>query len=176
MAEIDVEIDEPTNSVVHEPSGETFSTRIVRWHDLRPRQKSDLQGWRFDWPREAREGPGDVVGLLVKGQGRIEGMAAFETKTGFLFVNLVESAPRNVGPNKLFRGVPANLFSFLCARSFALGFDGYLAFEAKTELIEHFEVALGATRVGSSTRMILATPGARRLVEQYRKESDQWPL
>jgi hypothetical protein len=119
---------------------------------------------------------GNLVGLLVVGRDSLEGMAAFETKKGFVFVNLVESAPRSVGQNKLFRGVPANLFAFLCARSFSLGFDGYVAFEAKTELLEHFKVALGAERVGSSNRMIIATPSSRRLVEHYHKEADEWPL
>jgi hypothetical protein len=100
---------------------------------------------------------------------------SLEPAEGFILVHLLESAPHNVGQNKLFRGVPGNLFAFACARSFAMNFDGYFALEAKSELIEHDKISLGAEQVGASNRMIIPSDGALRLVEQYHKESDRWP-
>ena len=150
MAEIDVEIDDFGNSVIHEPTGESFPTRIVRWAELSPHQVADLDRWRFDWPKEAAEGPGEVASLLVEGRDPIEGLIASEIRKGFFFVNLIESAPQNLGRKKLFRGVPGNLFAFVCARSIALGFEGFVSFDAKTELIEHFKATLGAGRVEQS--------------------------
>jgi hypothetical protein len=101
---------------------------------------------------------------------------SLEPAEGFVLVHLLENAPHNVGQNKIFRGVPGNLFAFACARSFALKFDGYVAFEAKTDLIEHYRVSLRAEQIGSSSRMIIATKNALHLVEQYFKEADRWPL
>jgi hypothetical protein len=59
-------------------------------------------------------------------------------------IHLLESAPHNVGQNKVYRGVAANLFAFACARSFALKFEGYVAFEAKSALIEHYKASPGS--------------------------------
>jgi len=47
------------------------------------------------------------------------------------------------------------------------GFDGFVSFESKTALIEHYREALGAVRIGSSARMYLNTASAERLIEKY---------
>jgi hypothetical protein len=90
-------------------------------------------------------------------------------------LRLLENAPHNFGRNKLFRGVAPNLVAYACTQSAELGFDGFVCFDAKTELIEHFKVTLGARQAGSSHRMILEAVAARDLVNRYySKESDQW--
>jgi hypothetical protein len=176
VAEIDIEIDDLTNSVVHERSGREYPTRILHWSDLQQSQTADLAGWRFNWPSEAARPTRTVVALVAEGIETVQGLMAFEPAQGYLHVLLVESAPHNVGPNKVYRGVPANLFAFACIRSIGLGFEGFVAFDAKTELIEHYKVSLGAVRVGRSSRMVIEPPRSLDLVERYFKEKDRWPL
>lgn len=137
MSEIDEPIDALANSVIHQRSGQVFSTTIAPLDRLHSRQRSDLAFWRFDWVTESGRVHREVVSLVVDGSCAIQGLTSLEPAEGFVLVHLLESAPHNVGQNKLFRGVAGNLFAFACARSFALTFDGYVAFEAKTELIEH---------------------------------------
>ncbi len=146
MSEIDEPIDVLASSVVHQATGQVFSTTIVSFARLNSRQRSDLTRWRFDWLAESKRSRRDVVALLAEGSSAVQGLMSLEPAEGFVLVHLLESAPHNVGQNKLFRGVPGNLFAFACARSFALKFDGYVAFEAKTELIEHYRISLGLNK------------------------------
>jgi hypothetical protein len=138
-------------------------------------QRAELARWRFDWLTESKQAGRHAFALLAEGSTTVQGLMSLEPAEGFILVHLLESAPHNVGQNKLFRGVPGNLFAFACARSFAMNFDGYFALEAKSELIEHDKISLGAEQVGASNRMIIPSDGALRLVEQYYKESDRWP-
>lgn len=176
MSRIDEEIDGSANSVIHQPTGEVFSTRIGAFGQLDPGQRGELSRWRFDWLAESRKRRTNVMGLLVEASETVQGLISLEKAEGFVAVNLLESAPHNVVQNKLFRGVAGNLFAFACAQSFAAGFGGFVAFEAKTELIEHYKTSLGARQIGKSSRMIIASANAAQLVRQYFKEIDRWPL
>lgn len=176
MPTIDEEIDGSASSVIHQPTGQVFSTRIVAFGELDAGQRGGLSRWRFDWLAESRRRGTNVMALLVEASETAQGLISLEKAEGFVAVNLLESAPHNVGQNKLFRGVAGNLFAFACAQSLAFGFDGFVAFEAKTELIEHYKTSLGATQVGKSSRMIIASANAAQLVRQYFKETDRWPL
>jgi len=59
-------------------------------------------------------------------------------------MNLLESSPFNIGKDKLYEGVAGNLVAYACKVSFQKGFDGFVAFTAKTNLIKHYEENLGA--------------------------------
>jgi hypothetical protein len=83
-------------------------------------------------------------------------------------MNLIESAPFNLGRNKIYDGVPGNLVAFACKVSFQRGFDGFLSFTAKTKLIEHYEKSLGAYHFGNHL-MIIQTNIAQILVDKYFK-------
>lgn len=48
-----------------------------------------------------------------------------------VFMNLLESAPFNIGKNKIYEGVAGNLVAYACKISFQRGFDGNVAFTAK---------------------------------------------
>ena len=61
------------------------------------------------------------------------------------------------------------------AEKFGLQKPGYVAFDAKTKLIEHYKTSLGAEQVGRSSRLVIDQTAALHLVEQYFKETDQWP-
>jgi hypothetical protein len=83
-------------------------------------------------------------------------------------MDLLESAPFNIGKHKIYEGVSGNLVAYACKISFQKGFEGYVAFTAKTKLIDHYERTLGACHF-KNQRMIIETQAARILVEKYFK-------
>jgi hypothetical protein len=66
----------------------------------------------------------------------------------------------------MYYGVAGNLVAFACKCSFGHGFDGYVAFTAKTNLIEHYKKTLGAVQF-SPQRMMIQEPQAKILVSKY---------
>lgn len=65
-------------------------------------------------------------------------------------------------------GVPGNLIAFACKVSVDKGYDGFLAFVAKTSLIKHYEQTLNATHF-RGLRMFIDTTAALKLISQYFK-------
>jgi hypothetical protein len=83
-------------------------------------------------------------------------------------LELIESAFFNLGKNKIYEGVAGNLVAFACKVSFQRGFDGFVSFTAKTQLIVHYEKTLGAKHFGNQL-MIIETRAAKLLVNKYFK-------
>jgi hypothetical protein len=83
-------------------------------------------------------------------------------------MHLIESAKFNKGKTKIYAGVPGNLVAFACKLSFDKGYDGYLAFDAKTVLIKHYQDTLFATHF-RGTKMMIETTAAKKLIKQYFK-------
>jgi hypothetical protein len=79
---------------------------------------------------------------------------------------LIESAPFNYGKNKMHYGIAGNLIAFACKRSFELGFEGFVAFTAKTVLMDHYIKTLGAVPIGGQ-RMAIADKQALELIKKY---------
>ncbi len=98
----------------------------------------------------------------------IQGLLSLTIETDHVFMNLVESAPFNIDKNKLYEGVPGNLVAFASQLSFQRGFDGFVAFDAKTRLIPHDEKTLGAVQFRGQ-RMLIPTHTARNLIDKYFK-------
>jgi len=90
-------------------------------------------------------------------------------KKDHVFMHLIESAPFNRGENKIYLGVPGNLVAFACKVSFHRGFEGYVSFRSKSDLIAHYEKILGAVHIGRQL-MIINTISAQKLIEIYFKE------
>lgn len=84
-------------------------------------------------------------------------------------MHLIENAPHNYSANKKFAGIAANLVAFACKMSFDMGFEGFVAFTAKTDLIDHYAETLGAQSIYSSERMAIFTAAAKKLVNSYYK-------
>jgi len=84
-------------------------------------------------------------------------------------MSLIESAKFNKGRHKLYRGVAGNLVAFVCKVSFEKGYDGVVSFVAKSKLIDHYQLTLGAKQFGGSNRMFIDTKDALILVKQYFK-------
>jgi len=83
---------------------------------------------------------------------------------------LIENADFNIGRNKVYLGVAGNLFAFACKESWDRGDLGYVAFNAKTNLIPHYEQTLGAQRIGDSNQMVIESTKALELIDKYYSE------
>lgn len=163
---IDIEIDRLVNSIENNVTGEIFDTKVVLLN------KSDNKSiraaeWLFDWEAELDLPDRNVYKLTtVNNPNIIHGLLSLEDKSDHLFIHLVESSNFNKGTNKMYIGVAGNLFAFACKLSFQKGYEGYVAFDSKSALIEHYEQKLGATYF-KKQRMFIETVSAYKLVKKY---------
>jgi hypothetical protein len=166
---LDLEIDKLTNSIENSLTGEVFDTEIT------PLNKTDLKGikkseWVFDWKLEYRTPKNEVYKLTtVNNPTIIQGLLSIEDKDDHVFMHLIESSKFNKGRNKIYLGVPGNLVAFACKVSLEKGYEGYVAFDSKTVLIEHYKQTLGATHL-IRQRMFVDPIAAYRLISRYFKE------
>lgn len=164
----DFEVDKLTKSIENASTGETFDTEIIRLtaKDSKLFVKAD---WQFDWKKELKDTSKEVYKLsTVNNPNIIHGLLSMEDKGDHIFMHLVESAKFNKGKNKVYLGVPGNLVAFACKQSIEKGYEGYVAFDSKTVLIEHYKKSLGATHLGGQ-RMYIDDKAAIKLIEQYFK-------
>jgi hypothetical protein len=163
---IDIEIDKLTNSIENRITGDVFDTEVVQLFtkDKRQIKKED---WRFNWHAELSNANRQVYKLIINNNETIiQGLLCLEVKADHIYMHLIESASFNYGKDKVYLGVPGNLVAYACKISFDHGFDGYIAFDAKTALIRHYQETLYATHF-KGTKMYIETPAALRLVKQY---------
>jgi hypothetical protein len=164
---IDIEIDKLTNSLENVITGDSFPTDIVMTEINDFRSVTKKVGWLFDWKAEFKKPDRDVYKLnIVNNQTVIQGLISISVKTDHVYMHLIESAPFNKGKDKVYVGVPGNLVAFACKLSFQRGFEGYLSFLSKTNLINHYEKTLGASHAGGNL-MIINTISALRLINKY---------
>ena len=157
-------IDKLTKSIEEVATGRSFETDVALATAADLRRLS--AGWNFDWKREQSER--EVYRLIAPAVGStIQGLISLEHRDDHVFVNLLESHPRNVGRRKKYTGVAGNLMAFAAKLSRDAEFGGFVAFVAKTQLMAHYELTLGASRVGRSTKMIIDETAATKLIEQY---------
>jgi hypothetical protein len=98
----------------------------------------------------------------------IQGLLSISIESDHIYMDLLESAPFNIGRQKLYEGVAGNLVAYACKTSFQKGYDGFVAFTAKTRLIKYYEKTLGAYHF-KNQRMIIDTKPAKFLVNKYFK-------
>ena len=166
---LDFEIDRLTNSIQNTVSGDSFQTEISLLTKADLKQVTKKNGWSFNWKTEFDNNAKEVYKLtIINNQNIIQGLLSLTIETDHIFMNLVESAPFNIGRNKIYEGVAGNLVAYACKVSFQKGFDGFVAFDAKTKLIQHYEKTLGAYRFGGQ-RMIIPTEPALILIDKYFK-------
>ncbi len=170
LAEQDFIIDRLTNSIINIISGDSFQTEVSRLAKSDLKNITKKNGWNFNWKSEFQDIQKEVYKLtIVNNPGIIQGILSISIFDDHVYMNLLESAPFNIGKNKLYEGVAGNLVAYACKVSFQKGFEGYLAFVAKTKLIKHYEDTLGAYHF-KNQRMIIETEPAKQLVEKYFKD------
>lgn len=165
---LDFEIDKLTNSIENVLTSEVFDTEVVRLTNKDSRQIKKVD-WQFNWHKELKDETKEVYKLTtVNNPTIIQGLLSIEDKTDHIFMHLIESSRFNKGKGKVYLGVPGNLVAYACKVSVDKGYEGFLAFDAKTALIKHYEQSLLATHF-RGLRMFIETNAALRLISQYFK-------
>jgi len=133
-----------------------------------------MHGWLFNWKQEFKEPGHQIYKLVLEGGLEIQGLISLEPIIDQLYLemHLIENAPHNYANCKRFRGVAGNMVAFACKMSFELGYGGFVAFTAKTVLINHYVETLGAKVIYKHNRMGIFTREAKNLVYLYYKISD----
>ncbi len=165
---LDFVVDKLTNSIENTSTGEVFDTVIVRMtnNDVNQIKKT---AWQFDWGNEVKDTTKEVYKLTtINNPTIIQGLLSIEDKQDHIFMHLIESAKFNKQKNKVYVGVPGNLVAYACKVSVDKGYQGFLAFDAKSTLIKHYEETLGATHF-RGLRMFIETNAALRLISKYFK-------
>jgi hypothetical protein len=165
---LDFIIDKLTNSIENTFTGEIFDTIIVKLNPIDSKQikKTD---WQFDWHKELKDKSKETFKLTtVSNFDVIQGLVSIEDKKDHIFMHLIESAKFNKGKQKVYFGVPGNLVAYVCKVSLEKGYDGFVAFDAKSALIKHYQQALQATHF-RGLRMFIEPSAALKLISQYFK-------
>jgi len=162
-------IDKLTDSILNTISGDSFNTEISVLSKSDLKQISKTNKWSFDWKVEFDDLTKEVYKLtIVNNPSIIQGLLSITIESDHVFMNLLESAPFNIGKNKLYDGVAGNLVAYACKVSFQKGFNGFVVFTAKTNLIKHYEKTLSAFHF-KNQRMIIDTKASEFLVKKYFK-------
>ena len=163
------EIDKLTNSIENIITGDSFQTNITFLTKNDLKSITQKNGWAFNWKAELSQNKREVYKLtIVNNPTIIQGLVSLTIKPDHIFLNLLESAPFNIGQNKVYAGVPGNLIAFACKLSFGRGGEGFVSFQAKTKLIDHYVKTLGAMHAGGHL-MVIDTLAAQKLIDKYFK-------
>ena len=134
--------------------------------------KSEFKNWLFDWSKTEKKAY-KILALYVEGDNRIQGAISIREnlQNRTIEIDIVESAPFNSSYNKKikdkeYNGVGICLFVEVCKRSFENGYDGYVEFTAKSNLVKYCMDNMRAIPIDAQ-RMYINTSGARWLVEKY---------
>jgi len=165
--QLDFEIDKLTRSLEDAQTGATLLTEILSLEKADLKIISKKLGWKFNWKAELIATEKQVYKLILQNQPEaIQGLVAFTIDIDHVFMNLIETAPHNYGQCKKYYGVMGNLVAFGCKLSFEKGFEGCMAFIAKTKLIPHYEKELGAELLWGQ-RMSIETNASINLINRY---------
>jgi hypothetical protein len=162
----DIEIDKLTRSIENAVSGDSFKTEVLELTlaDIRKLKRTD---WLFDWKAESKYSDKKVYKLvIIHNPNIVQGLISLQDLGDHIYMPLIESATFNRGNKKIYLGVPANLVAFACKVSFDKGFGGYVSFESKTKLKEHYKKTLGAHFLFGNF-MSIDTNAAAKLIDQY---------
>jgi hypothetical protein len=166
---VDIEIDKLANSIENAVSGDVFDTDIIQLFAKDSKQINKAY-WQFKWQEQLKLTGREVYKLVIKDNPKIiQGLISLSYQGDHIYMHLIESAKFNKGKTKIYTGVPGNLVAFACKLSFEKSYDGYLAFDAKTALVKHYQETLFATHF-RGTKMMIETPAANRLINLYFKK------
>ncbi|GGG18194.1 hypothetical protein [Paenibacillus aceti] len=153
--------------LLHVKSGELYPVEFL---PLQPVDiKRGMRGWEkaFNWDIYFGYRNAELYKLVIRGNDYIQGVIALERKADHVYIHLIESAPHNRF-DTVFDFVGETLVSFACQRSLDLGYEGFVALDAKTHLIAYYARNMLATHIGGG-RMIINEANARKLIMLYLK-------
>ncbi|BEO98306.1 hypothetical protein FNCP11_06220 [Fusobacterium nucleatum] len=134
--------------------------------------KNEFKKWLFDWSKTEKKGY-KILALYVEGDNRIQGAISIREnpQNMSIEIDIVESAPFNSSYNKKIKDKEYNevgicLFTEVCKRSFENGYDGYVEFIAKSNLVKYYMDNMRAIPIDTQ-RMYINSSGAKWLMEKY---------
>lgn len=167
---IGVEVDVLSESVIEIATGIVYATEVTNVDSDFLNNIKKKYGWQFNWREEYKRHYREIFKLTIREKESIVlGLISFELKDDHVHVHLVESSPQNKGKEKKYLGIGGNLFAFACKISYENGYEGVIAFYAKTKLIEYYSVTLGAVLV-TNNRMVIPERNAIFLLSKYYKD------
>lgn len=166
---LDFEIDKLTDSILNRISGDSFETQAALLKKQELKQVTKTKGWNFNWRTELAQNDREIYKLtIISNPHIIQGLVSLTIKPDHVYLNLLENASFNVGKDKLYEGVAGNLVAFACKLSFQRGGQGFVSFQAKTKLIDHYVKTLGAYHFGGHL-MVIDSIAAQKLMDRYFK-------
>ena len=151
-----------------------------------PAAAGDLQAttkWQTKWTSKAAQDMPNKVALRRTDADELLGLMAYAVDDTILAVEIiyVESADHSnanllheIGGEKKYIGIARALFAYAVSISMENGYDGVLAFKAKTsELVEYYIREFGASHVGSYDpfRLALWEDAARELIDYFERSN-----
>ena len=112
--DLDFVVDSLTNSIRNVISGYSFMTEVnfLTYTDLK--QITKRNKWLFNWKSELDDNSKEVYKLTIMNNLTVvQGLLSLSVKKGHIFMNLLESAPFNLGKNKIYEG-GSGKFGSLC--------------------------------------------------------------
>ena len=161
--QVDILIDKLTDCLIERESGNVVDTEYIeRITEIKKQEYSD---WQFDWHITQKNGY-TVYELFLENDDTVQGRISFRIDGGVADVDIVESAPHNIGHNGKYIGAGGHLFAIACQCSLDAGCDGVVAFTSKSDLVEHYKTELNAVEV-MPRRMVLFEEAAQILIDKY---------
>ncbi len=166
---MDILIDEMTPCLIDRETGKIVDTQVkqIAIDEIKKIQKK--YDWKFDWVKHTVEWDqvkSEIYKLTVKGSKEIQGLIHINIEKGTVEATLLESAPHNLGRNGKYKGVGPHLMAIAVKRSIQSKGDGYVFFDSKTLLKEHYMKEFGA-KVLFGNRMYIDEKAAQKLIEKY---------
>ncbi len=168
---VNMHIDKFTPCLEDAKTGEILPTSFALASKSELKQ---LKGWNFNWVDSSLKDSA-VYKLTLKGDNKIQGLVALTKyeRDKAMYVNIVESAPHNLGVNKQYNGVGGHLYAIAVQKSVECGYGGFVFMDAKNiDLVEHYRKTLKATWLGHphEYRMFINEESAQRLLAIYTME------
>ena len=165
---ISIEIDKITPCLEELKTGRIVDTQYNKISISKALAKQlKTEKWKFDWGETEDE----VYQLTLSSNRLIQGLISLGDRKTHIYVELVESSPKNIGKSKIYNGVGSHLFAIAAEKSFEAGHEGYVSFKPKTALKEYYEYKLGAVMMPNGD-MQLDTYASSALIEKYTKKEE----
>lgn len=157
MPYLSFEIDKLTNCTEDKKTGVVHKTMQSLLTPLEVKCILKKDGWKFNWKTAYKNANHQIFKLQIVNDPQIQGLISLQPLADqqYIELHLIETAPHNFGSKKQYVGVPGNLVAFACKMSFELGFEGIVAFTAKSRLVDHYRQTLGAQTLYGNNRMVI---------------------
>lgn len=127
-------------------------------------------GWQFNWRELFRTEGAMFYKIMLKHSFEVQGMIMLKmANEEMLELKNIEIAPHNLGSNGEYDRCAGCLLAFSYLQCKVLGknnYQGFLALESKTRLIELYQNKYGAT-YAMGNRMFFDKPAGEKLIEKY---------